>query len=79
MLLNLTQYAPVSPWARQLIDTNVLPAAREAIMFAADLVPFPDCLVVRVTYRDRIKLQPNFAETVLLLNLKRNRSRYYAY
>ena len=49
---------------KHIIDTNVLPDSFETIMSAADLVPFPDCPVVRATYRDRIKFQPNFADVV---------------
>lgn len=48
---------------KHIIDTNVLPDSFETIMSAADLVPFPDCPVAWPTYRDRIKLQPNFADT----------------
>ena len=39
-------------------------------MSAADLVPFPDCLIVWATYRNRIKLQPNFDGTVAALEFE---------
>jgi len=46
-------------------------------MSVAHLVPFPDCPVLWATYRDRIKLQPNFADTVAALEFKMQPRSYY--
>ena len=64
---------------KHIIDTNVLPDSFETIMSAADLVPFPDCPAMRATYGDGIKLQPNFADTVVAFEFETQPNRYDEY